>query len=114
MQDTIVRAVIVLTLISLIIYFILTVLTRILDHRLKNRILDKGISDALATNLLQTKPKDNKLVTLKWFCLLFSAGIGLIIVYYNLPPDIHSFAIMAISISLGFLGYYFILRESEK
>jgi hypothetical protein len=45
---------------------------------------------------------------------LASTGVGLIIVYYTMPLDIHSWAIMAISISFGFLGYYFFLRESEK
>lgn len=114
MVDNVLRSVAILTVLSLIIFFILTFLQRILDHRLKNRIIDKGISDVLATNLLKTNPQDNKLTALKWFCLLGAAGAGLLIVYYTMPLDIHSLAIMAFSISIGFLGYYFFLRESEK
>lgn len=114
MEDNIFRAVTALTLIAMIIFFILTFLKHILDHRLKNRIIDKGISDALADNLLKSNPKENKLITIKWFCLLAAAGVGLTIVYYTQPLDIHSLAIMAISISIAFLGYYFFLREAEK
>jgi hypothetical protein len=114
MLDNTLRAVIILTLISLIIFSIITIMQRILDHRLKNRIIEKGITDALADNLLKTKPKDNKLTALKWFCLLGTTGAGLLIVYYTMPLNIHSLAIMAFSISLGFLGYYFFLREAEK
>jgi len=114
MADNALRSVIILTLISLIIFSIITIMQRILDHRLKNRIIDKGINDALADNLLKTKPKDNKLSALKWFCLLGTTGAGLLIVYYTLPLNIHSLAIMALSISIGFLGYYYFLREAEK
>jgi|SRR5687767_10478689 hypothetical protein len=114
MADNLMRSIIILIVMSLIVYFIITFLQRILDHRLKNRIIDKGISDALADNLLKTKPKDNKLSALKWFCLLGTTGAGLLIVYYTLPLNIHSLAIMAFSIAFGFLGYYFFLREAEK
>jgi hypothetical protein len=114
MADNTLRSVIILAVMSLFIYFIITFLQRILDHRLKNRIIDKGISDALADNLLKTKPKDNKLTALKWFSLLGAVGAGLLIVYYTLPLNIHSLAIMAFSVAIGFLGYYFFLREAEK
>lgn len=94
--------------------FILTFLRYILDNRLRHRIIDKGITEELAGSLLQTTKKDDKLQTIKWVCLLAATGAGLMFVYYTLPLDIHSFAIMAFSISMGYLGYYFFLKQSSK
>ena len=114
MQENYYRGFTVLATFILIIFFVLTILQRILDHRLRNKIIDKGISDGLAASLLKNNPKENTQSTIKWFCLLAAAGIGLVIVYYNMPLSILSLAIMAISLSAGFLGYYFFLKESEK
>jgi hypothetical protein len=108
------RIVAVVSVMVLIALFILTFLRYILDSRIKNRIIDKGISDNLATSLLSSTKKDDKLQTLKWFCILAATGFGLLLVYYTLPLDIHSFAIMCFSISLGYLGYYFIMKQAQK
>lgn len=95
--------------------FILTFLKKILEHRLKNRILDKGIPENLVTSLLQTDtPGNEKHINIKWFAILAGLGTGLLLVYYTKPLDIHSLAIMAFSISLSFLGYYFFIRQSGK
>jgi hypothetical protein len=104
----------VMGVIVAIILFILTFLKYILDSRIKQRIIDKGITDSLASSLLSNTKKDDKLQTLKWFCLLASTGVGLMLVYYTLPLDIHSFAIMCFTISLGYLGYYFIMKQQSK
>ncbi len=104
----------VLATMVIIILFILTFLKYILESRLKNRIIDKGITENLATSILQTTKKDDKLQTIKWACLLAATGAGLMWVYYTLPLDIHSAAIMAFTLSLGYLGYYFILKQQEK
>lgn len=95
--------------------FILAFLKKILEHRLKNKILDKGIPENLVTSLLQTDtPRNEKHVNIKWFAILAGIGAGLLLVYYTKPLDIHSLAIMAFSISLGFLGHYLFLKNSEK
>src|SRR4030095_7126889 len=70
--------------------FILTFLKQILEHRLKNRILDKGIPENLVTTLLQPKNVDEKNVNIKWFAILAGLGAGLLVVYYTQPLDIHS------------------------
>lgn len=108
------RVLAVIAVMVLIVLFILTFLRYILDSRIKNRIIDKGITESLAASLLSTNKKDDKLQTLKWFCLLAATGVGLMMVYYTLPLDVHSFAIMCFSISLGYLGYYFIMKQSQK
>jgi hypothetical protein len=114
MDREMMRVVAVLTVMVLIIVFILTFLRYILESRLKHRIIDKGITENLATSILQNTKKDDKLQTIKWACLLASTGAGLMAVYYTLPMDVHSFAIMAFSTSIGYMGYYFFLKQSQN
>jgi hypothetical protein len=47
-------------------------------------------------------------------CYFSRLGAGLMIVNYTQPLGIHSLAIMAFSISLSFLGYYFFIRQAGK
>jgi hypothetical protein len=95
-------------------FFIITVMKRIFEHRLKNKIVDKGISENVAQSILETRSADeNKNTNIKWFSILAGIGIGLTGVNYTQPLGFHSLAIMAFSISLSFLGYYFFTRKSE-
>ena len=88
---------------------------RIFEHRLKNKIVDKGISDNIAQSILATHtPEDNKYANVKWFAILAGIGIGLTGVNYTQPLGFHSLAIMAFSISLSFLGFYLFTRNREK
>jgi drug/metabolite transporter (DMT)-like permease len=101
--------------VGMFMYFIITVMKRIFEHRLKNKIVDKGISENIAHSLLETKTtEDNKYANVKWFAILAGIGLGLTGVNYTQPLGFHSLAIMAFSISLSFLGYYFFIRYTEK
>lgn len=92
--------------------FILTILKRIFEYRLKNKIVDKGIPENVASSILQTKSREDRNINIKWFALLAGVGAGLTIIYFTLPLGIHSLAIMAFSIALSFLGYFFYLKQS--
>ena len=95
--------------------FIINIMKRIFEHRLKNKIVDKGISENIAHSILDTRTaEDNKNANIKWFSILAGIGIGLIGVNYTQPLSFHSLAIMSFSISLSFLGYYFFTRKTEK
>ena len=95
--------------------FIMNIMKKIFEHRLKNKIVDKGISENIAQSILDTRTtEDNKNANIKWFSILAGIGIGLMGVYYTQPLSFHSLAIMAFSISLSFLGYYFFTRKTEK
>ena len=85
--------------------FVLAVLKNIFDHRLKNKIVDKGINENIASSILQTTPKEGIHSNIKWFALLTAMGAGLLLVNYTLPLGFHSLAIMSFSIALSFLGY---------
>ena len=97
---------------GLVMIFILAIIKRIMDYRIKNKIVEKEIPENIASSILQTSPNENRNTNIKWFALLTGIGVGLTIIYYTLPLGIHSLAIMAFSISLSFLGYYFYLKQS--
>ena len=99
---------------GLFMVFILAIIKRIMDYRIKNKIVEKGIPENIASSILQTSPKENRNINIKWFCLLAGIGAALTIIYYTLPLGIHSLAIMAFCVAASFLGYYFFLKQSEK
>jgi len=99
---------------GLFMIFILAIIKRIMDYRIKNKIVEKGVPENIASSILQTSPKENRNTNIKWFALLAGIGIGLTIIYYTLPLGIHSLAIMSFCIAASFLGYYFFLKQSEK
>jgi|SRR6218665_69914 len=109
------RAVIIFTGMYLIGAFILNFFRTILDHRLKQRMLEKGVSDDIAHSFLRTDTKDVKSQTMKWFIIFMSIGIGFVFVNVTQPPlGIHSVAILCFSIAFGYLAYYFFVRRNEK
>ena len=94
--------------------FILKVLRTFLDHKLKNKMLDKGISETLVASILQKDSDSAKHMSMKWFFILMTSGIGLFITNQYLPLGIHSIGIMAISIAVGFLLNTFYLHRFNK
>jgi hypothetical protein len=81
---------------------------------LKNKIVDKGISENLVASVLQTTTKQDGNLNIKWFSILAGIGAGLTIVNYTLPLGIHSLAIMFFSTAASFLGYYFFIKKTQK
>jgi len=101
--------------VGMFMYFIINVMKKIFEYRLKNKIVDKGISENIAQSILETKTtEESKYANFKWFVILAGTGIGLSGAELSRPLGIHSLAIMAFSISLSFLGYYFFTRNSAK
>ena len=103
----------IIFIVGMFMYFIINIIKRIFDHRLKNKIVDKGISENIANSILSTE-RENGNTNIKWFSILFGLGIGLIGVNYTQPLGFHSLAIMAFSISLSFLGYYLFTKNTNK
>lgn len=100
--------------VGLFMIFVLVILKRNMDYKLKNKIIEKGVPENVASSILQTDPKENRNINIKWFAILTGLGAGLTIIYYTLPLGIHSLAIMAFCIAASFLGYFFFLKQAEK
>jgi hypothetical protein len=94
--------------------FFLTLFRTYLDSKLKNKLIDKGASENVVTQLLQPLKKDSKLEPLKWFSILAGIGLGLSLIGAFQPLGIHSLAIMSFSLAAGFLAYYFFSKKVEN
>lgn len=100
----------ILVLIFLII-FILSLIRLFFENKIKNKILDKGISEAQISAILNASSGSGKYVNVKWFSLVFGIGLGLTLVNYTMPLGIHSLAIMAFCVAFSFLGFHFFLQK---
>lgn len=101
-----------LFVIYLIYLFILTIIRSHLDHKLRTKMIEKGVPETIVEQFLQPRNRDIKAQALKWALLLAGAGAGLTIVYYTLPLNVHSVGIMAFCLALSFLGYFYYLKQS--
>jgi len=108
------RVVASIFVVGMFMYFIINIMRRLLEHRLKNKIIDKGISENIAHSILEARTADDRNANVKWFAILAGLGIGLLGVNYTQPLGFHSLAIMAFSISISFLGYYLFIRNAGK
>ena len=94
--------------------FFLNIIRYFLDGKLKNKLIDKGTTENVVSQLLQPLKKDNKLEPFKWFAILAGIGTGLLLINFTQPMGIHSLAIMSFSLAASFLGYYFYSRRAEQ
>ena len=106
------RAVIILFAMYITGSFILTIFRQTLDHRLKRKMLDKGVSDDLARNFLHTDSRDVKAQAMKWFIIFLSVGAGFVLINVTQPLGIHSIAILCFCIAFGYLAYYLFIRKT--
>lgn len=105
----IMRSVVILIGLYLISTFILTLIRLFLTDRLKRTLVEKGADEPIITALLP-KNKNEKSEALKWFTLLSAIALGFTVSNFYQPLGIHSVIIMTVSVALGFLAHYLIMR----
>ncbi len=98
------------------IYFFTKVMT---DYILKKKMIDKGFVNDDTQAIFKQHTESNKFSSLKWGLITFFAGLSLIIMEYvpTSPDSPLPYGLFAVSVSLGFLIYYFIVKkeiESKK
>jgi hypothetical protein len=106
-----IASILVLYLISA---FIISIIKLFQEYRLKSKLIEKGVSEAVVEQFLQPTKKDSRTQAIKWFLILAAVGLGLTIVQFTLPLGFHSVAIMSFCIAFSFLGYYYYIKMSEK
>lgn len=102
---------------AVVIIFIIIAVVIIAWHnfRLKKRIIDSGPIDHDAINFLK-KLTDTGLEQLKWGCVLFMSGLGLVVTHY-LPYEDDSvlpYGVEIMFVAAGFLIYYFFITWKQK
>jgi hypothetical protein len=104
----------ILFLFSMIGVFVITIMRLSFDHRLKTKMIEKGVSENLAAQFLKSNSRNLKNEAMKWFFIFAGIGVGLGIVRLFQPYGVHSLAIIALSISAGFLAYYLFIRRAAE
>jgi hypothetical protein len=95
-------------------YFFTKVLT---DYILKKKMIEKGYMTEESQAIFKSyKNEGNKLSSLKWGLIVLCGGIGLIIIdALGVTPDSPlPYGVFAVSLSIGFLSYYFMVRNEAK
>ena len=104
-----------LLVVVIIVIVIAVVITSWYNYRLKKRIIDSGPIDNDAINFLK-KLIDSGAEQLKWGCVLFMSGLGLVVAHY-LPYEEDSilpYGVEIMFIAAGFLIYYFFITLKQK
>jgi hypothetical protein len=95
------------------IYFFTKVMT---DYILKKKMIEKGYVNDDTQAIFKQHATSNTYASLKWGLIIFFAGVSLIIMEY-IPASPQSplpYGLFAVSVSLGFLIYYFLLKKGNE
>jgi hypothetical protein len=96
-------------------YFFTKVMT---DYILKKKMIDKGFvnDDTQAIFKQHAAENENKYASLKWGLIIFFGGLALIIMEYipSGPESPLPYGLFAVSVSAGFLLYYFLVKKDAQ
>jgi len=97
--------------ITFLVFMLINLIKYFLEFRLKNKLIDRGMSEQLSAYLLNKNDQEKQDEVIKLAILFCGIGTGLIMTYLTAPIHIHSLAIMAFSLGLSYLAYFFYLRR---
>ena len=110
-SEPIVGIVFPIIFIGFLVFMLVSLVRYFLEYRLKNKLIDRGMSEQLSAYLLSKDEKEKSDEVIKLAILFCGIGAGLTMTYLTTPIDIHSLAIMAFSLGLSYLAYFFYLRK---
>ena len=95
------------------VYFFVKVMT---DYILKKKMIEKGFVNDDTQAIFKQHTTDNRYPSLKWGLIILFAGVSLIIMEYipRGPESPLPYGLFAVSVSLGFLIYYFLMKNDTK
>jgi len=95
------------------VFFFAKVMT---DYILKKKMIEKGFVNDDTQAIFKQQTGDNKYPSLKWGLIIFFAGVSLIIMEFipRGPESPLPYGLFAVSVSLGFLIYYFLMKKDMK
>ena len=100
--------------IGFLIYMFTSLIRYFLDFRLKNKLIEKGMSEQLSAYLADKNELEKQDSIVKWAILFSGIGTGLALTYLTAPVHLHSLAIMAFSLGLSYFAYFLYLRKKNR
>lgn len=109
-MESIIPIVAIVSVFGSIILFV----TIITNYSLRKKLIDKNMVNDETANLFRSV--SSKQNSLKWGLIILFAGVGLIIIdSMNLDGDeAMPYGIEAVCVALGFLTYYFLVKNDDK
>lgn len=95
------------------IYFFVKAMT---DYILKKKMIEKGYVNDDTQAIFKTHAETGKYSSLKWGLIIFFGGLSLILMEI-IPAGPESplpYGLFAVSVSIGFLIYYYLVRKEIK
>ena len=110
-SDTMSEIILPILFIGFLVFMLITLIKYFLEFRLKSKLIDRGMSEQLSAYILNKSDREKQHEAMKLAILFFGIGAGLTLTYWTAPIHLHSLAIMACSIGLSYLAYFFYLRR---
>lgn len=94
------------------IFFFTKIMT---DYILKKKMIDKGYVNEDTQAIFKKHVEENKSSALKWGLIILFGGLALMLMEFipTSPESPLPYGLLAFSISLGFLIYYFVMKKEE-
>lgn len=99
--------------VGLILVFLIEVLRRYLDYRLKEKILESGVTEELASLLLNSGRTDQKRSAMRWLLLFLGLALGFIIITFFALSLTPALAVLALGLTGSFAAYYSFLKRTD-
>lgn len=110
----VVHIIAMILVIYLISSFILQLVRKNYDFRLKSKIVEQQTDEQIVGRLVQPDRVNPLNTAMQWICTLASVGVGFLLIELTEPYGLHSLAIMAFCAAGGLGLYYFFARQSKK
>ncbi|SDS93209.1 hypothetical protein SAMN05216490_2120 [Mucilaginibacter mallensis] len=106
----------VFLVVAIIVITIAWVIISWYNFRLKKRIIESGPVNEEALGFLKNLSPTSNTESLKWGCIIFAGGLGLVILQF-IPYAEYSalpYGLEAMFIAAGFLTYYYLVNRKPK
>jgi hypothetical protein len=114
MIDNVLAPFVILGTIGASIIFFTRIIT---DYILKKKMIEKGHIDEGSQSIFKKEVEaDSKFASLKWGLIVFFGGVSLVAMEY-IPYSRDStlpYGLFALAVSLGFLVYYFVVKNEQN
>ncbi|MGG7664343.1 hypothetical protein [Dyadobacter sp. BHUBP1] len=100
-------------LVALVLAFLLELTKRYFQYRLKEKVLESGVSEEFATLLLQQDRRQGVQTCIKWLAIFLGMTVGFTIIALAGLAPWAALAVLSLCLSGSFAGYYLFLKKSD-